>query len=45
MTATARHSTLESTSVHILAELVEEFVARRECGEAINPSEFAAQHP
>jgi hypothetical protein len=45
MTATARHSALESTSVRILAELVEEFVARREYGEAISPSEFAAQHP
>jgi len=45
MTATARRRAVESTSERVLAELVEEFIARREGGEAINPSEFAEQYP
>jgi len=45
MTATARRKAVEGTSERVLAELVEEFIARREDGEAINPSAFAEQHP
>ncbi len=45
MTATARRRAVEGTSERVLAELVEEFIVRREGGEAINPSEFAKQYP
>jgi serine/threonine protein kinase len=45
MTATARRRAVETTSERVLAELVEEFVARREGGEAINPNGFAENYP